>query len=204
MNKHREVQQGGKPLHQPQHQTMGGGSGAARAGNSHNRAGAGAARAEPAPEIKLTLEQSKEAIELVLVEVGLSATPGGCQNDHMNCTGCHSSVYVGRTGCLRGPYRVSSAEPCFVTCKMKRCEKRGTQPPYAGVKKPENMMMIDGIKKSVEANPDNAMMGMMQLLPMANKMLGSIMVWGWHFSHFWLALFALFTAIFCRHKTRCN
>ena len=31
------------------------------------------------------------------------------------------------------------------------------------------------LKKQVEANPDNAMMAMMQLIPMANQMLGGIM-----------------------------
>ena len=34
---------------------------------------------------------------------------------------------------------------------------------------------IEALKKQVEANPDNAMMAMMQLIPMANQMLGGIM-----------------------------
>lgn len=43
------------------------------------------------------------------------------------------------------------------------------------VKKPENRGKIEVLKKQVEANPDNAMMAMMQLIPMAESMLGGIM-----------------------------
>lgn len=45
----------------------------------------------------------------------------------------------------------------------------------AEVKKPENAAKIEVLKKQVEANPDNAMMAMMQLIPMAENMLGDIM-----------------------------
>lgn len=45
----------------------------------------------------------------------------------------------------------------------------------AEVKKPANMAKIETLKKQVEANPDNAMMAMMQLIPMANQMLAGVM-----------------------------
>lgn len=45
----------------------------------------------------------------------------------------------------------------------------------AEVKKPENMKKINALKHQVDANPDNAMMALMQLMPMATEMLGDIM-----------------------------
>jgi hypothetical protein len=46
---------------------------------------------------------------------------------------------------------------------------------YVSVQEPANKAQIDTLKKQVEANPDNAMMAMMQLIPIANKMLGGVM-----------------------------
>lgn len=45
----------------------------------------------------------------------------------------------------------------------------------AEVRKPANMAKIEVLKKQVEANPDNAMMAMMQLIPLANQMLAGVM-----------------------------
>jgi hypothetical protein len=67
MKAHRDVHQNGKPLHGNPAHGGGGRNGMPKRSNlgDHNRA-----HTEQAPEIKLTLEQSKEAIDLVLVEVG--------------------------------------------------------------------------------------------------------------------------------------